>query len=157
MEKQGNNDNFKGVEEKARTLFFGQREIYNPYFGKSIVLNSDGFHHLKFSARRERSKSERRLKFSLLPFALEIIRKAGTVQEYRKMLSPLGKRGTDGFVKTKEIEYWGLIAILGQRPMRVRVILRRVGDGNVTFWSVMPHSKIKNGHQKLAGDNIEDE
>lgn len=41
-----------------------------------------------------------------------------------------------------------MIAIIGKRELKVRVILRRVGDGNIIFWSVMPYSKIKNGHQK---------
>jgi hypothetical protein len=57
----------------------------------------------------------------------------------------------------KEIEYWGLIAIVGSKSIKIKTILRRVGDGNITFWSVMPYSKIKNGNQKLFSDGIEDE
>jgi len=57
----------------------------------------------------------------------------------------------------KNVEYWGLIAIVGQRGLKVRTVLRRVGDGNITFWSVMFYSKIKNGNQKLFTEGIEDE
>jgi len=67
---------FNQRKEKARTLFDGQKGIRNPYFQTEIVLNSDGLHHLQFSARRERNKREQLLKFSRLPLAFEIIRKS---------------------------------------------------------------------------------
>jgi len=42
----------------------------------------------------------------------------------------------------------GLVAIVGQRPVKIRVILRRVGTGNTLFWSVMRGSKIlPDGHR----------
>ena len=123
-----------------------------------MVLNSDGFHHLQFSARREREKKEQLLKFSLLPLALEIVRKSGTIQEYRKLLTPIGKKSSrDGAISMKEVEYWGLVAIVGSKRIKVRMVLRRVGDGNITFWSTMPYSKIKHGNQKLFTEGIEDE
>lgn len=149
---------FNERKEKAKTLYATQKTIYCPYFKAPVVLNSDGFHHLQFSARRERNKREQLLKFRLLPPALDIIRKSGTVQEYRRALAPIGKKSaTDGSVPMKEMEYWGFVAIVGDNPIRVRVIVRRVGNGNLSFWSVMPHSKIKNGKQKLYAENIEDD
>jgi hypothetical protein len=53
-------------------------------------------------------------------------------------------------------EYWGFVAITGKSLIKVRVILRRIGDGNITFWSVMPDSNLKRG-QKLYINGIEDE
>ena len=98
------------------------------------------------------------MKFSLLPLAFEIIKKSGTIQEYRKLLTPIGEKSKkEGSIPVKEIEYWGLVAIVGSKSIKVKTILRRVGDGNITFWSVMPFSKIKGGNQKLFIDGIEDE
>ncbi len=110
------------------------------------------------SARRERSKQEQLLKFRLLPLAIQVIHKSGTLQEYRKTLAPVGKKSPrDGSVQMKEVQYWGFVAIAGTgNPVRIRVIIRRVGDGNITFWSVMPDVKIKDGRQKLFSANIED-
>ena len=113
--------------------------MWCPHFKTQVVLNSDGFHHLQFSARRERNKREQLLKFRLLPLALHIIRQLGTVQEYPKLLTPVGKAG-HGVIPMKDVEYWGLVAIVGQRQIKVRAVLRRVGTGNITFWSVMPYS-----------------
>jgi hypothetical protein len=150
-------DYFNKRKEKTREIFNSQKVIYNPYFKKEIVLNSDSFHHLQFSARRERNKKEQLLKFSLLPLALDVLKKAGTLQEYRKKLTPIGKKSQrDGMIPMKMIEYWGFIAIVGEKQIKIRVILRRVGDGNIIFWSVMPYSKHKGG-QKLYTDGIDEE
>ena len=135
--------------------------IYCPYFGEQITLNSEGFHHLQFSNRRERNKSEQKLKFSLLPLALQIIKKSGTIQEFRASLCQIGKKAKDGFAKTKNVEYWGLEAIVGENKIKVRVILRRVGDGKIIFWSVMPTIKLSVDRleimRSLAKKGIEDD
>jgi hypothetical protein len=82
------------------------------------------------------------LKLSLLPLAIVVIKKSGTLQEYRKLLISVGKKAKDGLAPMKMAEYWGFVAIVGQSQIKIRVVLRRVGDGNVIFWSVMPYSKL---------------
>ncbi len=68
------------------------------------------------------------------------------------------KSARDGLSLTKEVQYWGFVAIAGSNHIKIRVVLRRVGDGNITFWSVMPYSKLQRGTpQKLYTENIEDE
>jgi len=51
------------------------------------------------------------------------------------------------------------VAILGkpEAPVKLRTVLRRVGGGNVTFWSVMPYNKFRRGEQRLSTDGIEDD
>ena len=154
---ESDSEQFKRAREKAQVIYAAEREIWCPFFKTKVVLNSDGFHHLQFSARRERNKREQLFKFRLLPLALEIIRKSGTIQEYRRLLTPVGKLSAHGSVPMKKVEYWGLVAIAGQRQIKVRAVLRRIGTGNVTFWSVMPYSKIKDGMQRMYADGIEDE
>ncbi|MBU4030829.1 hypothetical protein KJ756_01555 [Patescibacteria group bacterium] len=147
---------FNQREEKARELFNSQKSIYNPYLDNQIIFNSDGFHHLQFSARRERNKKEQILKFNLLPLAIKVIKKSGTLQEYRKNLLAIGKKAKDGLRRTKEAQYWGFVAIIGNPKIKIRVILRRIGDGNIIFWSVLPDSNLKKG-QKLYAQGIEEE
>jgi len=144
---------FVEKKEKAKALYSAQKPTYNPYLKCQVIFNSDGFHHLQFSARRERDKKEQLLKFSLLPLAIEIIKKAGTLQEYRKGLIAYGK--SHGLTRMKEAEYWGFIAIVGgQKNVKIRTVLRRIGDGNVIFWSIMPFHKLRD--QKLYTDGIDD-
>ena len=149
---------FETRKEKAKQLYDSRRTIHNPYLDCAVVLNSDGFHHLQFSARRERDKKEQLLKFSLLPLALETIRRAGTLQEYRRLLQPIGKPSVRGETALKQVEYWGFVAILGRQEaqVKIRTVLRRVGDGNVTFWSVMPYNKFRRGEQRLFTEGLED-
>lgn len=62
-----------------------------------------------------------------------------------------------GFTPMKMVIYWAFIAIVGEnKKIKIKTILRKVGDGNIIFWSVMPYSKLKNG-QKLYSGDIEDE
>jgi hypothetical protein len=50
-------------------------------------------------------------------------------------LSPIG--GTRKKI-LKEIEYWGLIEVVGKQNVKIRVVLRRiVGSDRIHFWSVM--------------------
>ncbi|MBI2124095.1 MAG: hypothetical protein HYU04_02580 [Candidatus Wildermuthbacteria bacterium] len=147
---------FEERKEKAHSIYTAQKSVYNPYLKTEVIFNSDGFHHLQFSARRERNKKEQLLKFSLLPLAIDTIKKSGTLQEYRTGLTTIGKMGKDGLTLAKQTEYWGFVAIVGESKIKIKVILRRVGDGNVTFWSVMPFSKLKGG-QKLYTNGIEEE
>jgi hypothetical protein len=150
-------ENYRGLRDRARELFERNPRIHCPYFDTEVVLNAEGLHHLRYSAERERTKPEQMLKFGLLPLALDVVRKSGTVQEYRRIWQPIGKASArDGARPMKEVEYWGLVAIIGPRPDKIRVILRRVGNGNVTFWSVMRGSKVlPEGGQRLAPDNLE--
>jgi hypothetical protein len=146
------------LRARTKQLFDQNPAIRCPYFGVDVVLNAEGLHHLRYSARHERSKSEQMLKFRLVPLAMEVIKKSGTIQEYRRIWQPMGKPARDGSRSMKEVEYWGLVAIVGARPDKVRVILRRVGDGKVIFWSVMRGSRImSDGRQRLAPDHLEDD
>lgn len=151
--------NYKRLREETKGLFDANPELPCPYFDSPVYLNSEGFHHLRYSARRERTKPEQMLKFSLVPLALEVIKRSETIQEHRRLWQPIGKPSPrDGMRPAKEVTYWGLVAIIGPRPSKIRVILRRVGDGKVIFWSVMRYSKIiRNGTPRLAPDGIEDE
>lgn len=74
------NDSYHRLRERARQLFDDDPTIHCPYFAERVVLNGEGLHHLRYSAERERGKPEQMLKFRLLPLALEVIRKSGTVR-----------------------------------------------------------------------------
>ena len=148
---------FRTKREKTKMLYSSKKPICNPYLERDVIFNSDGFHHLQFSARRERDKKEQLLKFSLLPLAFHIIKKSATLQEYRKELITIGKQDKNGLCLTKTADYWGFVAIVGEKWIKVKVILRRIGDGNIIFWSVMPYSKLKREDgQKFYTEGIED-
>ncbi len=144
------------IKQIAKEIFEKQKTIYCPFFKTNVNLNSDGLNHLQFKGNRmPRNLDEQRLKLTLLPKALQVIKNAGTLQEYRKGIEKIGKKGNDGFYKTKDVEYWAFHAIIGKDYLRkIVVIIKKIGDGQIIFWSVMPHKKFNN--QKLYDDGIED-
>jgi hypothetical protein len=149
---------FERKKEKAKKVYATQRTIPSPYFKQEIILNADGFHHLRYSARRERNKQEQVLKFTLLPLALRILKAAATVQEYRKLYSLVGGKSKGGFTQMKMVQWWGFVTIFIEQEIKVRVVVRKVGEGNLHFWSVMPYSKLRRDKkQKLFTEGIEDD
>ena len=147
---------YEAQRERAEDLFRKTRLVHCPFYDENVVLTADGLHDLRYSGRSERPKNEQILKFTLLPLALEAIRRSGTVQEYRR--SNYADPRTRAI---KTVQYWAFIAILGQARIRVRAVVRRRGDGNLTFWSVMPAMKLMRGEDpydqmmRLASDDID--
>ena len=142
---------------EARQVYQKQSTIYCPYFDANVTLNSDGFNHLQFKGNRQpRNVLEQILKLRLLKKGLAIIKSSGTLQEHRIRYEKMGKPARDGFAQTKSVEYWGFEAIVGTtKKIKMRAVCRRVGDGKITFWSVLPHRKLN--HQKLYSEGIEDD
>jgi len=156
-------EKYKRFYKSSEELFSKNKEIYCPYFDCKITFNSDGFHHLRYSARGERTKDEQIFKFTFLPAAIKIIKNSGTVQQYRTGLLPIKKKSNKSeLVLQKFVEYWGFIAIVGKekKMIRIKVILRRVGDGKIIFWSIMPAMNLKGGwidrRKRLADKYIEE-
>lgn len=142
----------KRVLAETALIYKSIGEVLCPFFGKTVVFNSDGFHHLQFSAERERGKPEQMLKFALLrKYAVDILKNSGTVQEYRKtMEAGERRRYSKGERDMVQAEYWGFVAIMGEEEKeRVKVIVRRVGTGNIHFWSIMPAQHHRGDHSYL--------
>lgn len=134
-------EKFEDLKSKMAAFYQGLQPLRCQALDEIVHFTSDGFHHLRFDGTRaERTKLEQYVKLKFLKAAIEIIRKTTTIQEIRKETQPIGKPGRDGFRKTAEVTYWGFIALVKER-VRVKVVLRRVGSGNVHFWSVMPFWK----------------
>jgi len=113
-----------------------------PYFGEEIVFTSEGFHHLQYdTSGTERLKKDQIRRYKSFVFAPVIIKKAGTLQQHRKYVGPIGRKKGDGFRVVKTIENWCFVALLPIKPGKdicVKVVIRRVGDGPKHFYSVMP-------------------
>lgn len=152
--------NFRDKKEKAENIYKRFDELRCPYFVEKVSLTSGGFHHLQFSGQRERTKKAQLLKFKLLPLALAVIQKSGTIQEYRTTMQVEGRRySRSKSQKMKTVEYWGLVAIVSEAKIKIKVILRKVGNGKLHFWSVMPHGKLggTDNHRRLYTSDMEND
>jgi hypothetical protein len=115
--------------------------VFCPYFKKKVTFNSDGFHHLRYKVSgSEREKIAQLHKFKLFLKAVEIIEASGTLQQYRKQWGIVGrKKNSDGSHEMKEMQYFAFEGILGDglNAIRIKTIVRKVGNGEPHFWSVM--------------------
>jgi hypothetical protein len=135
---------YKGKKEKAYRVYTARPAIRSPFFKKPVMLNTDGFHHLCYSTLRERSKGEQVTRFTLLPLGLRILKTTTTLQEYRKEVRPFGIPGNQANpLSMKTVEWWGFVAMFVQQDVKVRVVVRKVGDRDLHFWSVMRYVKPK--------------
>ena len=145
---------------KARTYYENIQSVNCPYFSESVTFNAKGIHHLQFSAGSERTKISQINKFNLLPKAVEILQKSGTLQQYRKQWGAVGQRKRrDGSRNVKEMQYFGFEGILGtnEKMLRVKVIVRQTGTGTPHFWSVMSDTDFKRkSNYKFASEDVID-
>ena len=116
--------NYKAIKTPVRCRCLNQ----------DIHFNSSGFNHLiNNGLGSRRTIAEIKHKTRLIPLIVPVIKNANdasyerrTVREDRRKNSPL-----------VVAEYWGITAQVGKGPISVRVIIKRVGNGNFFFWSAM--------------------
>jgi len=131
--------NYEKLKEDAQNFYKEIGGIRFPALNSFIHFDSEGFNHIVFKkARSEREKSSQILRFKLLPLAKKLIEISTTYQEFEETLKEFEfKNHKKKIRKSKSVKYWGVIAIINNR--KIKVVLRKIGDnGNIHFWSVVP-------------------
>ena len=105
--------------------------VFSPAIGEQIYFSNRGFRHILFKqGLKGRAKDHQIRRFSLLPFAVELIGLATTHQEFEMKTEV-------HHVKNNVVRYWGIIAIL--RNEKFKVVIRKINEnGMVHFWSIIP-------------------
>ena len=131
--------NYQKLKEDAQKFYTIIGKIISPLFNEPVHFTSEGFNHILFkTARTERDKESQIMRFKLLPRAVKLIKITSTYQEFEETLKEFDivsyKKKTK---KSKPVRYWGIIAIIDGR--KIKVIIRKVGDnGAIHFWSIVP-------------------
>lgn len=130
---------YKKLLEERRTWYKSIKKVYCPILKECVIFTSKGFNHLIYPNGKWRPKKEQMYKLGLLPLVIPVIKNAKKIYKYEKC-----------FVKDlgKEAEFWALQEVVGKKNNLTKVILRRVGTGNITFLSVMKKQDKKNQNQK---------
>jgi len=131
--------NYEKLRADAQKFYSDIRGVISPALNNYIHFNSEGFNHIIFKgSRKEREKSSQILRFKLLFLAVKLIKLSTTYQEFEETLKEFEvKSHKKRILKTKPIRYWGVIAIIDGR--KIKVIIRKIGeDGKLHFWSVVP-------------------
>jgi hypothetical protein len=139
---------YEKLRDTAQALIAATKPVYSPALDEEVIFNSEGFNHILFrGCRSAREYSSQIMRFKLLPRAIGLIAFANTFQEFEETLKEFEVKIRKKRVKkTKSVRYWGIIAIFEGR--KIKVILRRIGQGKLHFWSIVP-DWITNKHRDI--------
>jgi len=131
--------NYEKLKEDAQKFYNAIDKVYSPAFNQEVYFTSEGFNHIIFKgARSERERPSQVLRFKLLPLALKLIKISTTHQEFEETIKEFEVKSFKKKVKkAKSVKYWGIIAIVEGR--KIKIIIRKIGDnGAMHFWSIVP-------------------
>lgn len=122
----------------AKATYDSLRRIYCPILKEDVVFNARGFHHLLYNADgTPRDANERIHKLTLIPLAEPVIRNATSIDEERVIEIRTSRKKN---APIKKARCYSLVAVVGRKnPVVVRVVLIKIGTGNLMFRSIMKH------------------
>jgi hypothetical protein len=112
------------------------KQCYCPILKSNIIFNSKGFNHFKYKGNHARAIKEQMYKIGLIPLIKPVIIKATKIHKYSPPVYSKSEK--------KYVEYWVLQEIVGRQNTMVTVVLRKIGTGNITFYSVWKKDDRKN-------------
>ena len=126
------------LRDDAQALFATTKPVISPALNEQVFFTAEGFNHIIFKGnRRMREYPSQVMRFKLLPRAIRLIGHANVFQEFEETVKQFQVKSRKKRVtKSKPVRYWGIIAIFEGR--KIKVILRRIGEGQLHFWSIVP-------------------
>ena len=131
--------NYEKLCDDSRKFYYSLGRIFSPVLDQEVHFTAEGFNHIIFKgSRSERERPSQVLRFKLLPLAVKLIKISTTYQEFEETIKEFAVQTYKKRVrKSKPVKYWGLIAIIDGR--KIKVIIRKIGDNGVAhFWSIVP-------------------
>lgn len=127
---------------ESKNKYSDYERVYCKILKEYVYFNSIGFRHLIYKRDgTPRTFKEQIYKLTLLPLVIPVIKNADVILEIRNISF---KYGSSSKRKTKQATTYALSAFVGKnRSVDTRVILLRVGNGKLVFYSVMRNSKQK--------------
>ena len=152
---------YEKLRKDSELYYASIQLIQSPALNTKIIFSASAFNHIIYkNPRNERDKKTQMLRFKLLPLAVKLISFSNTYQEYEETIQSFRiKKQKKRIFLSKSVVYWGIIAIIDGR--KIKVILRKVGNGEIHFWSVIPSwvtNKTRDGKffKTMKGDPSED-
>ncbi len=137
-------EKFNQRKVEAKSFYESLEPIKCPYFnGECIYFNSEGFEHILFKEWGvRRSQVDQYTRLRLIPLAVNIIKKTGTLQELDEKNLFVRQQSSYGWAKIlKNVKYYIFVAIIGE--LRLKVIIKEIAGGQKNFHSVYPSWEVK--------------
>lgn len=118
----------RSLIEEYRTKYDSIGRVRCNILNTDIYFTSEGKNHLLYKAnRKKRNAVEQRYKLRLFPLVIPVIKQATEIKSWRFLNEP----------ETDDVQHYALAACVGKQKTAVRVIIKRAGDGQFNFHSVM--------------------
>lgn len=128
---------FEQLKIKTKQFYDTIGAIYCTALNAKVHFTSEGFNHLRYSKKTERTLDAQEAKLKLVPQGKILIETTTTIQEYCDGLEMICRKKYKKMVtESLMVQYWGFIGIIN--GVRLKVVVRRVDNGRYMFWSVMP-------------------
>ena len=128
--------------EKQKALYKSLKPTFCPAIQATVSFNADGLNHLLYDKHRPRNHNHKHYRMALIDYIVEVI-----------MKSP---RAIQESFSNPPVQLWILdwVEIEDDKKNKheIKVILRKKGNGNVHFWSVM--QKRNNSKNKRKNPSI---
>jgi len=127
------------IKDRAYEQYVQFSLVYCPHLKREVVFTGKGFWHIVYRAKdKKREESAQSLRFRLLSKTLKLLSLTATLQEYDSYTGTMivkdhGKRVS----KVMTLEFFGYIVIID--GWKMKVIVRKDGNGKPYFWSVIPN------------------
>ena len=122
-------DNHKKLLADTQQKYNSIGRVYSPVLHSEVHFNAEGYRHLIYkSNRKKRTVREQCYKLKLFSLVIPVIKNAESVGKWRFS----GEQGS-----TNDVQHYALVHKVGKKPVPIRVIIKRTGDGQFNFHSVM--------------------
>lgn len=134
-ENRGMAKDHKALLEETKRRYDSIGRVFCPTLNSYVHFNSDGYNHLIYKGnRKKRTVAEQIYKLELFGLVIPVIKNCEGIQKWRFRGEP-----GDG----NDVQHYALVHQVGRKPVAIRVIIKRTGDGQFNFHSVMKHTNSK--------------
>lgn len=126
--------------EYTRTYYDSIGRVYSNILNSDVYFTAEGKRHLIYKGnRKKRNAREQRYKLNLFPLVIPVLKNATSIEAWRFPDEP----------DQADVQYYAVACPVGKQKLPVRVIVKRTGDGQINYHSVMKHEnnrRNKNPH-----------
>lgn len=113
--------------EQQKQTYKKIQPCYCPAIQDTVYFNADGFRHLVYDRHRPRSQKEKIYRVALIDHIEEVVKRAQKAKKEMHASPPC----------CIWVLEWVEIKDKKKRKQKIKIILRKQGNGRIYFWSVM--------------------
>lgn len=123
---KANKNDLKSLIASTRIKYDSIGRIWCPVLNSYVNFTSEGRLHLIYKGnRKKRPVKEQLYKLKLFPLVVPVLKNSKEIQNWRFSKSE------------KDIQFYAIRGVAGKKNLKIRVIVKRSGDGQFNYHSVM--------------------